>query len=190
MEKKKSEGEEFIEDFLNFYFIKYNREVQLDNLKWDTKTHRIADFYLPKYKVYIEFFGQWNSSPENKERYKEKKEIYFKNNIPCIYFYPENLGILPFVFDKRLQIILEKHNLNKELRKYHISKLINGESDRIGWIAIGISFFLISYYFILSNDKWFYWFSGTIILGYQIIKLARAYHKIFISKKYSLENLN
>jgi len=112
-----SEGEEFIVDFLQAFGINHKTQVKINSLKWDNSKYRIADFYLPKYDVYIEFFGQWNTE-ENKNRYKIKREVYKKNNIPCIYVYPENLGILPFVFDKRLQEVLKKSGKIKALRKY------------------------------------------------------------------------
>ena len=50
-----SEGELYIMDYLEDMNIKYIREVELNNLREDTASFRRADFYLPKYKVYIEF---------------------------------------------------------------------------------------------------------------------------------------
>ena len=115
---KPSEGEEFLGDFLFSIGIEFEEQKRIENLKNDSKLYRTADFYLPKYKVYVEFFGLWNNM--GNDDYKQKKEVYRKNNIPCIYLYPENLGIIEYIFDKRLQIVLEKHDLKKELLAYKI----------------------------------------------------------------------
>jgi hypothetical protein len=121
-----SEGEEFLKAFFDEYGIKNEPEKIIPKLKDDFKQYRIADFYLPEYKVYVEFFGLWNTV--KCEDYKSKKKIYEINDIPCIYIYPENLGIIKFIFDKRLQNELSKRNLKKELFKYRFLKFKkNGE---------------------------------------------------------------
>jgi hypothetical protein len=145
---KASEGEEYIIDFLKCYEIKQDFQVRIDNLKGDTASFRVADFYLPKYGLYIEFLGQWNV-PEQQERYKFKKELYFKNRIPCVYLYPENLGILQFVLDKRIQDVLEKNGKNKELRKYRLWKRREGAFERI----LLIVFFLFLLIIAFTNYK-------------------------------------
>ena len=63
-----SEGEQFIAEFLDYERINFKTEYKLSNLKGDEKSYRKADFYLPNYKVYIEFFGQWNQSEEANQR--------------------------------------------------------------------------------------------------------------------------
>jgi len=69
---KLSEGEEFIREFLYERNITFEAQKELNDLKGDSKSHRVADFYLPKFDVYVEFLGQWNISDEHKNRYKEK----------------------------------------------------------------------------------------------------------------------
>ncbi|MFY9309742.1 MAG: hypothetical protein WAQ28_11910 [Bacteroidia bacterium] len=183
-----SEGEEFIIDFLKLYDIKYKREVQINGLKDDKLKYRVADFYLPQYKVYIEFFGQWNVSYDHKARYTDKKDVYSKNKIPCIYIYPENLGTMPFSFDKRIQKVMLEHDLTKELRKYHFKKFFN-EMDRIIGIIIVLTFMLL-YINSSQTNKPIAVSFGLLIIGYQLVKLVMAYVKIFITNKYPLSNLN
>lgn len=95
----KSEGEEYIAEFLKRYNIKYEHQKRIDGLKNDGSNFRTADFYLPAMGVYIEYCGQY-FIPIHQERYKEKQKIYRENNIPCVYLFPENLGVLEFIFDK------------------------------------------------------------------------------------------
>lgn len=101
-------GEEVIEDYLTEAGIDFKREVKISGLKEDYADYRIVDFYLPNYKIYIEFLGRWEIE-ENKEKYRKKKEIYTKNNVPCIYIYPDNLGIIDYVFERRIREVFKMH---------------------------------------------------------------------------------
>ena len=119
MNKKiiRSEGEELIEEYLNEEGIKFDdSKLKIEGLKRDSLPYRKADFYLQNYKIYIEFFGRWNID-SNKKKYIEKKNVYEMNNIPCIYLYPDNLGILNFIFKRRLKEVLKKHNMRWQLFK-------------------------------------------------------------------------
>jgi hypothetical protein len=167
-----SEGELYIMDYLDDMGIKYIREVELNNLREDTAKFRRADFYLPKYNVYLEFQGRWNNSKEDRERYSKKKVVFYKNNIPCIYIYPENLGILEFSFIKRMVFLLKEHNMTNQLRRFrwlmfieeeggtNVSMLIcsviliifnyNGDSS---WLNIGILLFAYHVYQIQSKFR-------------------------------------
>ncbi|MEK6835058.1 MAG: hypothetical protein AABX61_02225 [Nanoarchaeota archaeon] len=119
MNKKftRSEGEELIEEYLNEEGINFKSEIKIENLKGDSFPYRKADFYLPQYKVYVEFFGRWNVSEDAKNKYREKKNVYEKNNVPCFYLYPDSLGILNFIFKRRLKEVLKKHNKKWQLFK-------------------------------------------------------------------------
>ncbi|MFH1399386.1 MAG: hypothetical protein ABIG95_04725 [Candidatus Woesearchaeota archaeon] len=97
---KPSEGEEFIKEFLEEKGISFEEQKKI-HLEGDSYSCRYVDFYLPFYEVYIEFLGRQNNQ-KDRERYLEKKIVYAKNTVPCIYIYPENLGILKFIFRKRL----------------------------------------------------------------------------------------
>lgn len=110
-----SEGEIFLQEFFSEQgiFAEYNKKI--DFLKGDRKSFRVADFYIPRYDLYVEFFGLWNISDEQKARYREKKDIYDKNNIACIYLYPENLGIIEYLFDYRAMKELKDRGKKKHL---------------------------------------------------------------------------
>ncbi len=82
---EESAGEDLIADFLDEKFIRYKRYPELPPLNGDNKLFRKADFILLDYNVYIEFLGQWNI-PEHKERYKQKREVYRKNNVLAYIF--------------------------------------------------------------------------------------------------------
>jgi hypothetical protein len=114
-----SEGEEFIKLFLEKSNITYRTEEPITGLQNDSKNIRYADFYLPKYQVYIEYFGQFNVENQ-KARYQEKRKVYIENQIPCVLIYPENLGILGYVFKKRMLFVLKKYKLENSLRKYRM----------------------------------------------------------------------
>jgi hypothetical protein len=112
-----SEGEIYIQEFLNQKDIDSIYNQRIDFLIGDSKAFRMADFYIPRYDLYIEFFGQWNTSDEHRERYREKRRIYDANNLACIYIYPENLGILDYLFNYRAMKELKDKQKKKELFK-------------------------------------------------------------------------
>jgi hypothetical protein len=125
-----TEGEKIIEYFLENENIKYKKQVKIPNLKGDYADYRVADFFIPKYKVYLEFLGEWNNH-ESRDKYKKKKELYKNSHIPCIYIYPDNLGTLQFLFYMRLREEFKKHpELKLQLLKYKLTIC----SQEIGWI--------------------------------------------------------
>ncbi len=140
--KEGSEGEQFISEFLEENRVDFNREVKLTNLVSDSVPYRIADFFLPQYKVYIEFFGRWNTSEEHKKRYREKRKVYEENKIPCIYLYPENLGILNFLFERRLRQTLKKYGLRWQLFRFNRKKF--QEKAGVGAIILGALIFYVA----------------------------------------------
>lgn len=173
-----SEGELFIQEYLKYMGIDFEREVKLTNLKYDDNcTHRRADFYLKKYKVYIEFNGRWNSSEDAKKRYREKADVYYKNNIPCIYIYPENLGIIEFVFPKRLIEQLTFHSMKKELFKFQFKRFWDDRNDLFLFLFLATLILIPN--FDLNNDRGFTLTFIAIII-YQIYRLIIGYYKFFI----------
>ncbi len=63
--KTKSEGEEFLSQFFKANGIKAIYEDQKNypkNLFGDSKKYRKPDFYLSRYKIFVEFNGRWNVS--------------------------------------------------------------------------------------------------------------------------------
>ena len=183
--KKKSEGEEYIADFLKFYNIKFEEQKHINGLYNDTKKFRIADFYLPDYKLYIEYNGMYL---DNREHYDEKIKVYKNNKVPCVNLYPENLGVLPFILDKRLIVEMKDKNLKKELVNYKKFKLKKSETQRIYLTVISIVFII---FFLLDYDKGD---RGIILLFVAVILCQfyysyRAYKNIFIHEKHPLDLL-
>lgn len=179
-----TEGEEFLKEFFHSERIDFVEQKMIKDLKGDNCAYRVADFYLPKYKVYVEFFGMWNVREDKKTDYREKKAIYAQNNIPCLYFYPENLGIIHYSFNKRLRAELKKCNLKKELFNYNLKLLIDDKGDSIVGIIICLVLLIL---FQFDKKAGLYWQSCAVVgsfliyLGYRIIK---GYIKFF-KKEYS-----
>lgn len=187
--KQPTEGEEFVMDFLKEVGIKYEREKKVVGLKGDTRQYRIADFYLPKYDVYIEFFGLWSKNVKDDD-YKAKKLLYRNNGIACVYLYPENLGVLSFSLDKRIQRTLMENGKFKELRKYHWFKLLRGRMTEwfFGIILLAILIALLINYRPRQVDHNQILFI-SILLSFCIYRICFAYRKIFIANKFSLNYL-
>lgn len=100
-----TDGEEAIKRSLLKNKIRYVREYIVENLKGDSKNYRAVDFYLPKYDVFLEFLGNWNTSIDHKERYREKMRVYAKNNVKAVYIYPNQLYNISWVLKKELEKI-------------------------------------------------------------------------------------
>ena len=176
--KEPSEGELFISEYLKFKNISFEREVRLNNLKYDEDfKYRDADFFLTKYGEYIEFNGRWNNTKEDRARYRVKKEVYRKNNLPCIYLYPENLGIIDFVFTKRLIVELQKKSMIKQLRQFQFKRFMDDRGSLFIWLFISI-LFLNGDYSWQQDRNTILFFIGVFV--YQIIRLIRGIHKFFI----------
>lgn len=96
----RSQGEMIIDNWLynNNIIHEYERKIILNNEEY------FADFYIKNKNLYIEYFGLTNNDDYNKKT-EHKKTIYEKNNISCIYLYPEDL--------KNIQDILQKMIIDK-----------------------------------------------------------------------------
>jgi len=176
--KEPSEGELFISEYLKYKNIVFKREVRLNHLKFDNDfKYRDADFYLPKYGVYIEFNGRWNNTKEDRVRYRVKKEVYRKNNLPCIYLYPENLGIIDFVFTKRLIVELQRKEMTKKLRRFQLKRFIDDRGSLFIWLSIAILF--LNGDFTWENDSTTLLFFISVCV-FQIYKLIVGIDKFFI----------
>lgn len=184
-----SEGEEFLADFFDSIGIPYMPEKKINGLKCDSKMYRTADFYLPKFKVYVEFFGLWNNACN--EEYRQKKDVYRANKIPCVYLYPENLGIIGFTFDKRIQAVMKMYDMKKEIRKYKLFKLKESRElrNRIGILAICVFLGLTILSIGLHNANISLVILVSLIALYQCKKLYNLYMDIFKRNKYSLEHI-
>ena len=160
---KPSEGERFIAYYLRDEQIKFKQEVTIVKLRNDVKSHRRADFYLPQYKTYVEFFGRWSHSEEDRERYREKKKVFNENKIPCVYLYPENLGIIEFIFHERLQIELKKHGMKKRLFMYRFKTLIQDVANNLIYLIIFL-FLLLVPEWKWEEDQLFIYTLGALVL--------------------------
>jgi len=84
----RSKGEQKIANYL--FDNKIKAEYESKALKFPEMIC-IPDFFLPKTKVYIEFYGGF---PQAWKRKVEKNKIYKKHKVPCIFITPAELGDL------------------------------------------------------------------------------------------------
>jgi hypothetical protein len=137
MKHNPTEGEEMIKDFLLESNIKYEEQKKIPTLKNDSKKFRIADFYLPRFDIYLEFLGDWEKE-EGEDRYKEKMRVYRENNISCIYIWPNNLGSLNWIFKERLRAKLLECKKYRMLFLFEIEKIWRTE-----WISFMIALIIL-----------------------------------------------
>ena len=100
---EKSDGEAAVEAALKRMNIRYEPEYEIRKLKGDTVAFRRADFYLPDYDIFLEYFGGWEKDENEKRRYRHKRIVYEKNKIRCIYIYPKQLNYLRSAIQKGLE---------------------------------------------------------------------------------------
>jgi len=66
----------------------------------------LPDFYLPKYKLYIEYYGQWRYIGKGlSERSRQKEQLYKRYKIKHFYLLLKDLKNL----DKKLDFLLRKN---------------------------------------------------------------------------------
>jgi hypothetical protein len=83
----RSRGEQKIANFLFDNNIKFSYEKEV--LKFEKEGQIcVPDFYLPKYKTYIEFYG---GHPKAWKKKVLKNRLYKKYRIPCIFITPAEL---------------------------------------------------------------------------------------------------
>lgn len=77
-------GEEFLIDFFNEIGItaKFQKKL-LENQT--TKKFYVADFYLKRYRIYVEFLGEWDKEESRKEYINKMNEYADKKNSLCLY---------------------------------------------------------------------------------------------------------
>ena len=101
---KRMSGEWHVANTLVRMKIRYVPEYIIENLKHDSCSYRVADFYLPKEKIVIEHCGRW---AKDKERYREKRRVYLENNIKYIFIYPQQLNNLDWALKKEIDWVVE-----------------------------------------------------------------------------------
>lgn len=136
--KEISEGEDYIAEYFDAIDMEYREQHVIEGLDDKFAGYRIADFYLPKYQVMVEFAGRWNRSEEERIRYRHKKEVYKTNGIPCVWIYPDNLGVLHYIFHKRLESVLGNHRLEKGLLRYRLAQFWKADNGNFVGIALGL----------------------------------------------------
>lgn len=96
----KSSGEKILDDFL--YDNGFSHAYEKDYLtKDDNQDFLTPDFYLPEIDIYIEYEGMERDS-KKKEYTLLKNEIYKKEGITVLYFYPIDLHKLNITFWQKL----------------------------------------------------------------------------------------
>ena len=95
----RSKGEKKIADFLYYNKIKSSYEAKTLIFKEEGQIC-IPDFYLPSYKIYIEFYGGYPAAWKKKVM---KNKLYKKYKIPCIFITPAELRDLEYYLKKELK---------------------------------------------------------------------------------------
>lgn len=103
-EKVKSKAEKIIADYFHRNNIKYEYEKIAKTHAWlFSKKISRPDFYLPEYKIYVEYWGLIDVEKRRvKSKYlrimKWKMAQYHKNKINFISIYPQNLKNFDWIF--------------------------------------------------------------------------------------------
>jgi len=149
-----SEGELVVEQYLIDEGIKYEVQKEITGLKGDyDKSYRIADFYLNKFDVYVEFLGKWNAGEKYRLDYKEKMRIYNANNIACVYLWPDNLGFIKQALNYRIEKELRAKNKRKELVRFKQYQ-VDSELDKYIAVFLLLSAFLFLWFTRTNNTEW------------------------------------
>ena len=186
--KEISEGEDYIAEYFDAIEMEYRRQHVIEGLSDNFSSYRVADFYLPKYKIMVEFAGRWNRSEDERKRYRNKKEVYKANGIPCLWLYPDNLGVLHYIFHKRFEAVLGNHSLEKGLLRYRLTQF--WKEDRDNFHGLGLGIFSLSYISIpWSENTGWVWFSVAVI-GYNLYKIIKDLNLILKGKSIQISRLN
>ncbi len=183
-----SSEEMFISDFLEDLEIKFETEVIINNLKDDNKTYRRADFYLPKFKIYLEYFGNYNASKERRMEYDKKVQVYIKNDIPTVFIYPHELGFLEYAFHNKIIKVLKikKFNLEKQLLQYRIKRYFQKEG------FLNTSVFIVSIFIVagvifrddlIKDLPMYLFFLGVLLFFFSIGSFIKDIIKYFVKNK-------
>jgi len=115
----RSKGEQTIANFLHDNNIQNSYESKTLIFKEEGQIC-VPDFYLPKYKIYIEFYG---GHPKAWKKKVMKNKLYKNHKIPCIFITPAELRDLNYYLmgelgkGKESIIILKKLNKINQLRR-------------------------------------------------------------------------
>ncbi|MFH1308107.1 MAG: hypothetical protein ABIH72_04600 [archaeon] len=112
--KVRSKGEQQIANFL--YDRKIKASYESSALKLDAWIC-VPDFYLPRYNVFIEYYG---GHPKSWKKKVEKNKLYKKYKIPCIFITPAELRNLPRYLIKDAVRVAKGLGKSMNWRKYKI----------------------------------------------------------------------
>jgi len=95
-ETVRSIAEKLIADYFHEHRVEYEYEP-------DVSSVGRADFYLPEYDVYVEYWGLIDADDELlRRRYvrsmKQKMASYYRNDLKFISIYPRNMDNLDWIF--------------------------------------------------------------------------------------------
>lgn len=183
-----SSEEQFITNFLEEKDFIFEKEKVLNNLKDDDKTHRRADFYLINYKIYVEYFGNYNASKERRAEYDKKVQVYLKNSIPTVFIYPHELGFLDYAFHSKIIKVLQikKFNLKKQLLRYRIKRYFQkeGHHNSILLIVSVLMIVVVVFRKDLINDMPAYIFMcGLMLFCFSLFFFIKDIIRYFIKNK-------
>ena len=183
-----SSEELFITNCLEEKEFKFEKVGVLNNLKDDDKTFRRADFYLTNYKIYVEYFGNYNATKERRAEYDKKVQVYLKNGIPTVFIYPHELGFLDYAFHSKIIKVLKikKFNLDKQLLRYRIKRYFQKEGFHNS-ILLLLSVIMIGgiiYRRDIEKDFLIYVFmSGIVLFCFSIGFFVKDIIKYFIKNR-------
>lgn len=86
----RSKAEKRVANFFTDQGIKfvYEKKLRLDRVTLH------PDFYLPEFKVYVEYWGLADSDPDYDNTHRAKLRLYREHNIPIISIYPRHISNL------------------------------------------------------------------------------------------------
>ena len=116
-EEVKSKAEKSVADYLHENKIKYKYEETIK--LGDNKIK--YDFYLPKYDIYIEYWGLESLDNKTGEKYRERKAekigLYDEYNLKLISIQPEDLKNLDKIIPRRIKELGSKKSKSSKTVK-------------------------------------------------------------------------
>ena len=180
--QKPSKDELFIRYYLESQNFKLKSEVRLDNLKGDEGySYRLADFFLPRLSIYIEYYGMYNSSKKKRQEYEQKTEVYFKNKIPTVILYPHELGYLDYAFHTKMLKLLRhpKFRNNWNIFRYKLNRYFNNGKGYFFFLSLVV--LIISMSALVESKKTPDFFFILYIIGFatSAVLLMRFFQNIY-----------
>lgn len=116
----RSIGEKEIAEFLHFYHVKTEYETITFYLDGWLCT---PDFFLPDYKIFIEYYGGF---PGSRKKKIIKNKLYKKYGIPCIFITPSELKNLDYFLLAEIKKIVK----TSAYKKFKLSRLLKPKLNK------------------------------------------------------------